>query len=86
MLTDYPARRGVLQLHPYVSPDIRTLVHARRCGWVSAQTMGMVQLELAKSNGVEYLQGDAVQLHVDDRGAVTGVAVRCGDRMEEVCA
>lgn len=46
--------------------------------------MGMVQLELAKANGVEYLQGDAAQLHVDASGAVTGVAVRCGGGMEEV--
>jgi hypothetical protein len=38
--------------------------------------MGMVQLELSKSLGVEYMQGEASGLDIDDAGRVAGVRVR----------
>lgn len=38
--------------------------------------MGMVQLELAKAMGIEFMQGKAASLDLDDAGNVTGVRIK----------
>lgn len=62
------------------------MIHARRCGWVSAQTMGMVQLDLARQNGVEYCQGRILQMNVstDSRRCVESVVVDRDGELEHV--
>ena len=41
---------------PYLSDTTRAVVHARRCGWLSAQQLGMVMLEKARECGARLLQ------------------------------
>jgi glycine/D-amino acid oxidase-like deaminating enzyme len=41
---------------PYLSELTVALVHARRCGWLSAQQLGMYMLERARECGVRFLQ------------------------------
>lgn len=49
---------------PYLSEETVALVHARRCGWLSAQQLGMYLLERAREHGVRMLRGrvDAVEV------------------------
>ena len=52
---------------PYLDPAVVAVLHARRCGWLSAQQLGMWMLERARELGVELI-----------RGRVTGVDARGG--------
>lgn len=52
---------------PFVTSDAVALLHARRCGWLSAQQLGMYLLDQARAHGV-----------VLQRGRVTDVAVTHG--------
>jgi glycine/D-amino acid oxidase-like deaminating enzyme len=42
---------------PYLSERTIALLHARRCGWFSAQQLGMYLLEQARAHGVRLLRG-----------------------------
>jgi glycine/D-amino acid oxidase-like deaminating enzyme len=42
---------------PYVSESAVALLHARRCGWFSAQQLGMYMLEQARAHGVRLMRG-----------------------------
>lgn len=57
---------------PYLSERTVAVLHARRCGWLSAQQLGMYMLERARERGVKLLQA-----------TVTGVDVR-DNRVEAV--
>ena len=52
---------------PYLDPGVAAVLHARRCGWLSAQQLGMFMLERARECGVTLV-----------RGRVTGVDTRGG--------
>jgi len=42
---------------PWVAPDTRAALWARRCGWLSAQQMGMYWLEQARAAGARLVAG-----------------------------
>ena len=44
----------VNELFPYLNPDTVAVLHARRCGSLSAQQLGMYLLEKARENGCEF--------------------------------
>ena len=49
---------SLIQKHfPYLSGDTVAVAHARRCGWFSAQQLGMYMLERAKECGVRLIAG-----------------------------
>ena len=52
---------------PYLDPAVVAVLHARRCGWLSAQQLGMWMLEQARARGARLV-----------RGRVTGVDTRGG--------
>jgi glycine/D-amino acid oxidase-like deaminating enzyme len=64
---------------PYLSPRTLAVLHARRCGWFSAQQLGMLLLEQARAAGVRFrsarlegveLAGGRVQaVHLREPGA-----------------
>jgi glycine/D-amino acid oxidase-like deaminating enzyme len=45
---------------PYVAENTVALLHARRCGWFSAQQLGMYMLEQARDHGVQLLRGQVI--------------------------
>ena len=53
-------RAAVARRFPWLSPDTAVVLHARRCGWLSAQQLGMCLLEEARSSGVRLLRGRVV--------------------------
>ncbi len=61
----------VRQHFPYLAEETVAVVHARRCGWFSAQQLGMVLWEAARARGVRLVQATV------ERVAVAG---------ERVCA
>ena len=59
---------------PYLSPDTVAVLHARRCGWFSAQQYGMYLLEQAREHGVQLLHGTVEDVLLTG-GRVTGVKI-----------
>ena len=68
---------------PYLSDQTIALVHARRCGWFSAQQLGMYLLERARECGVRLLQGRVEGVEVAD-GRVQAARVREGSSLSMI--
>lgn len=58
----------IRQHFPFVTPEARAIVHARRCGWFSARQFGLYLLERAKARGVRELRAEVVGLERDAQG------------------
>ena len=48
----------IQQYFPYVTPNAVAALHARRCGWFSAQQLGMYLLQKAQAAGVTLVAGE----------------------------
>ena len=66
-------REQVAALFPYLSEHTVAVLHARRCGWLSAQQLGMYLLEQAREHGVCFR-----------RASVSDVDIT-GGRVQAVC-
>jgi glycine/D-amino acid oxidase-like deaminating enzyme len=62
----------ILEQFPFLNPDTVAMLHTRRCGWVSAQQLGMYLLDKAKAAGARLLDGRVVDVCVE-KGRVTAV-------------
>ena len=57
----------VIQAHyPFINDAAVGLLHARRCGWLSAQQMGMYMLEQAKAHGAKLVSGKVTDVVRED--------------------
>ena len=66
---------------PYLDPEVVAVLHARRCGWLSAQQLGMWMLERARDRGVRLIRGRVTDIETRG-GRVRAVSVaRPGDRV-----
>ncbi|MCY4349249.1 MAG: FAD-dependent oxidoreductase [Thiotrichales bacterium] len=59
---------------PYLDPSVVAVLHARRCGWLSAQQLGMWMLERARDRGVKLLRGRVTGFDASG-GRIRGVSV-----------
>jgi glycine/D-amino acid oxidase-like deaminating enzyme len=59
---------------PYLGDSVIAALHTRRCGWLSGQQLGMVQLERCRRAGVVLLEDRVVGVERDSAG-VAGVRV-----------
>ena len=59
---------------PYLARDTVTALHARRCGWLSAQQLGMYLLEAAREQGVRLVRGRMQSVDASG-GRIGGVRV-----------
>ena len=50
--------------YPFISDQAIAVLHPRRCGWLSAQQLGMYLLEEAKAHGVQFLGGRVTDVTV----------------------
>ncbi len=68
--------RASIQEHfPFLAPDIVMVLHARRCGWLSGQQLGMYLLDEARAAGVRVVAGRVTDVSVEaGRVASVGVA------------
>jgi sarcosine oxidase, subunit beta len=73
--TDLILEPEMIRKHfPELDENVIAVLHARRCGWFSAQQLGMYLLEKAKEHGVRYIRGEVTGVNVLE-GAVEGVQV-----------
>ncbi len=76
---DLLSNPAAIQTHyPFISDTAVSLLHARRCGWLSAQQMGMYMMEQAKAHGVQFVQGRVEDVKVVD-GRVHSVVINQND-------
>lgn len=67
-------RAAIRRCFPWLNPDTRAVLHARRCGWFSGQQFGMHLLEQARAAGVtcttarvvavERARGEVAEVHL----------------------
>jgi glycine/D-amino acid oxidase-like deaminating enzyme len=62
----------ILEQFPFVAKDVLAMLHPRRCGWLSAQQLGMYMLDQARARGARLVSG-----------RMTGVGLK-GGRVESV--
>jgi glycine/D-amino acid oxidase-like deaminating enzyme len=73
--TDLITDRSVIRRHfGWLADDTVALLHARRCGWLSGQQLGMYLLERARDKGVRLVQGRVERVETSG-GRVAGVSV-----------
>ena len=68
---------------PYLNDATVAVVHARRCGWLSAQQLGMYMLEQARANGARLIQA-SVQAVDTTGGQVRSVQLAASDATQTV--
>jgi glycine/D-amino acid oxidase-like deaminating enzyme len=67
--------RALVRRHfPYMAEDTVALLHARRCGWLAGQQLGMLLLEEARRAGATLLAGRLAGVDVAG-GRVAGVRI-----------
>lgn len=54
----------IARKYPFVSEKAVAMLHVRRCGWLSAQQLGMYLLEQAKAHGTKFLLGQVTDVKV----------------------
>ncbi len=67
---------------PWLAPDIVAVIHARRCGWMSGQQLGMYLFDEARAAGVTFLAGRVERVDVVG-GRVTDVHVARSDGTQQ---
>ena len=67
---------------PYLDPSVVAVLHARRCGWLSAQQLGMWMLERARERGVKLIRGRVTGVDTHGGRIRTVAVARPGDRLE----
>ena len=60
--------------YPFITDQVIAMLHPRRCGWLSAQQLGMYLLEKAKAAGARFLMGRVVSTEVD-KGRIESVRI-----------
>jgi len=76
--TDVITDTALIRRHfGWLADDTVALLHARRCGWLSGQQLGMYLLERARDKGVRRLEGRVERVETAG-GRVTAVHVRGG--------
>jgi glycine/D-amino acid oxidase-like deaminating enzyme len=77
-----PAR--IRRRFPFLAPDTLALLHPRRCGWLSAQQLGMYLWERAREHGARLMPGRIEEVVIRD-GQVTAVRLADGETIATRC-
>jgi glycine/D-amino acid oxidase-like deaminating enzyme len=67
--------------YPYLSDQTVAAVHARRCGWFSAQQLGMHMLERARASGVELVRDRITGIDIH-QARIQGVRTAGGEQIQ----
>ncbi len=73
----------IRRFFPYLSPETVAVLHARRCGWLSGQQLGMLQLEAARAGGAEVIEGRVEWIETSG-GRVSSVQIAAGGEVISV--
>jgi glycine/D-amino acid oxidase-like deaminating enzyme len=69
--------------YPFLSHDVLGLLHTRRCGWLSAQQLGMFMLDRMKDRGARFLSGRVTGVDTQG-GQITSVDVMTDGKSERI--
>jgi len=69
--------------YPFINPDTVAMLHARRCGWLSAQQLGMVLLEKARDAGTRLVDGRVTGVN-HKSNSIESVTVQSGRDVYEI--
>jgi glycine/D-amino acid oxidase-like deaminating enzyme len=64
-------RARIRRQYPYVTQKAFAMLHVRRCGWLSAQQLGMYLLEQARAHGARFLLGRVSSVKAGNHGIET---------------
>ncbi|MFZ0548496.1 MAG: FAD-dependent oxidoreductase, partial [Candidatus Promineifilaceae bacterium] len=73
----------ILEQFPFLNPETAAMLHPRRCGWLSAQQLGMYLLTQAKAAGATLLDGRVLDVCVEG-GRITGVKAAVNGQVTEI--
>ncbi|MCL4805041.1 MAG: FAD-binding oxidoreductase [Anaerolineae bacterium] len=73
----------IRQRFPFVTGDAIAMLHPRRCGWLSAQQLGMWLLDEARARGVRLVNGRVTAIDTSG-GRVNEVTIRAGEQEHHV--
>ncbi len=73
----------ILEQFPFLNPETMAMLHPRRCGWVSAQQLGMYLLDQAKAAGARLLDGRVLDVTVE-QGRVSAVQAQIEGQPTEI--
>ena len=73
----------IRQRFPFVTSNAIAMLHPRRCGWLSAQQLGMWLLDEARARGVRLVNGRVTAIDTTG-GRVNGVTIRAGEQEHHV--
>jgi len=66
---------------PSLTDRAAAALHVRRAGWLSAQQLGMLLLETARKNGVNFEMARVDEVHVE-KGRVSGLRLGSGETLK----
>jgi sarcosine oxidase, subunit beta len=73
----------IREVFPFVSQDVVAMLNPRRCGWLSAQQLGMYLLECARAHGTRLVSGRVVDVATKG-GRISGVQLSPDSEVEEI--
>ncbi|KAJ9469337.1 hypothetical protein DIPPA_01776 [Diplonema papillatum] len=62
-------RDEILKIFPFVNPEVTSMLHCRKAGWLDAQQLGRVYISEAKENGAKVVSGTVMAI---DKSASDG--------------
>ncbi len=68
---------------PFINSDAVVMLHARRCGWLSAQQLGMVLLEKAREAGARFIDGRVTGVN-HNGNSIESVVVQSGQDVHKI--
>jgi len=69
--------------YPFISDRAVAMLHVRRCGWLSAQQLGMYLLDRAKERGARLVKGRVTDVSVRSNG-IESVQVSTAEGMQQI--
>jgi glycine/D-amino acid oxidase-like deaminating enzyme len=57
---------GIHHIFPFLTEDVCGMLHPRRCGWLSAQQLGIYLLRQAQAQGAELVKGRVTEIEIVD--------------------
>ena len=74
----------LIQAHyPFINKEAEALLHVRRCGWLSAQQLGMYLLAQAKAHGVSFVRGRVTHV-IQENNGIQAVEIRQNGRITQI--
>jgi len=75
--------KNISAIFPFLANDVVAMMHPRRCGWLSAQQLGMYLLDKAREHGVRLIEGKITSVETK-AGQISAVTVSSSEGTERI--